>query len=294
MKILKIILSIIVGIGILVGIMFLVRSLTHVSKGTTEEQQAVYTELSHEFETDWKDISQWDPSLYSEEMKKADDSYTSEEISLDNKEKLIVEINSNALLAIDKTLPQLMKASTWDAAKIDTEMAGIDSIAKCPELANKEEVVRSKFVYKLYHEVKNWAEKTINSSVASYYHGSATSWTNFNSIVSDAESHVSKLKNSKYYNEYLANKFDTSLTDALNHVKGLRSAYYDAVAKSIIAHYPIQDWQAYSNPLEEFQRVQNELNQAANKLKSEDSKAVTIVNEYKSKFNRSKPEVSDR
>lgn len=274
--------------------MFLVRNFTEKKTIETDEEPAEYTNLKQEIENEWKNVSQWNLNLYNEEMKRVDDAFTTEQISRSNLEKLIVDINSNALIAIDKTLPKMMKASAWDAAKINTEMAGIDSVAKVPALAEKDEVVRSKTVYKLYYETKDWINKTNNSSVSTYYNGSVSSWTNFNSIVSNTESQASKFKNSKYYKEYLANKLDKSLSEAVSHVKGLRNSYYSEIAQSIIRHYPIEDWDNYSDPLGAFQRAQSDLNTAANKLKSEDSKAIETVNTYKSKFNRSKPTVSSK
>ena len=294
MKILKIILSIAVGIAVLVGIMLLVKNMTKISGGGTEEDQQVFTELKEEIEKDWKDMLQWNLSLYNEEMKKVTNAYSTEDISQRNLENLKTLIASNALVAIDKTLPKLMKAPQWDSEKINYEMGGIDSVAKIPALEGKEEVVRSRAVYSLYHQTSDWVGKTMRSGVGSYYTGSVTLWTNFNSIVSQTESRASQFRNSKYFKEFLSNKLDKSLANAVGHVTGLRQKYYDAVAQSIIRHYRIEDWSDYSDPLATFQRVQNDLTKTATKLKSENATAASAVDRYKLEFNKSRPKENSK
>lgn len=265
MKLLKIILVIAVGIGIVFAINFL--SKTGGEETAQPEQESRYAEISNKITQEWSKINGWDKSLNNFWLNDLAEEQFNQRITTSQHDSLIVRLRLAEFNSITPKLDSLMKASSWNPSVVDEQFQGIDTVNGIPSLAT--DIKRFKDIKSLYGTCNNTLSglKTCSTGAVLFArHGafSGNSWASFDQSVAKVKDNVNSLKKSKYYDEYMDNKFTNSFETELKRLPSLREGYYSSLLNKI------KD--TYAKPENNYNRAYADLKTKLENATSEESR----------------------
>lgn len=240
-KLLKFILVIVIGVGIVVAINFFSTD-TVVKPNPT--QDARYSELDDQIVREWSGAKGWDTMLNKSWVIKLADEKFGQHITTSQHDSLKVKLRLAAFHALSPRLDSLMKAREWNEEDIAYQFQGIDTVKEVGSLGA--DIRRFKDIQGLYVTCGDMKRNLDANGTASQFFSrnaaySGPSWVSFDDAVSKIRNSVNAIKNNKYYGDYMDNKFTSLFDSGLDRLPGFRDGYYSILVREIKDYYPVPE-----------------------------------------------------
>lgn len=240
MKIVKLLIFAIIIGGIVYGITKLdtIFGKKDVDEGIRLEDIELLKPFIAEYEEEWANAPAWDADLLDSHHSTAARLRNSRDISSAAYDKLVRNINNDALARLEVLLTRDFKLSEVPESKVAHNMEGIKTLKG--NVTDENTVKKMEDVYNTFNRTKAFVNKKYyGTSFSNGLTSTCESWTSFDSHLQSELRKRDDLKNAPLFKEFFAN--NTMLNSGLNttseRVETARNDYYRLLHDRIVEQY---------------------------------------------------------